>query len=127
MRRAERLLVVDDQVDFGAFIRRVARNLGLEVEITSTSKSFKAIYPRFDPTIITLDILMPDDDGIELVRWLARMNCTARIIIISGFHLRYAKAAESLGNVAGLTAITQLRKPLSVADLERALSQPIAG
>lgn len=117
-----RLLLIDDEVDFGVFVRRVAQKLGLEVELTTRARDFKEAYKRFDPTIIVLDIVMPDVDGIEMMQWLNKEKCTARIVIISGYDPNYAKMAETLGNVAGNRSITRLRKPVSVADLETALA-----
>jgi DNA-binding response OmpR family regulator len=116
----KRLLVIDDAADFGAFVRRVAVKFDFEVEVTTDPREFKEIYKRFDPTIIVLDIVMPDTDGIELVRWLVTARCTARIIIVSGFNPSYARMADTIGSVAGLTSITRLSKPVRVADLRRA-------
>lgn len=116
----ERLLVIDDEVDFGSFLRRVAQRLHFEVEVTSQPEAFKEAYGRFQPTVVALDVVMPEADGIELIRWLAGMQCKARIVIISGFDPNYARAAETLGSIGGLSSITRLQKPVSIADLERA-------
>ena len=117
----ERLLVVDDEADFGAFVRRVAKKLDFEVEVTTQARDFKQIYKRFDPTVIVLDIVMPEVDGIELIQWLAAVRSLARIIIISGFDPHFSKAAEVLGKVQGIGSIVRLKKPVSVSDLESAL------
>ncbi len=45
---AGRLLVVDDEADFGASVRRVAKGLGFEVEATTNGRDFKQAYERFD-------------------------------------------------------------------------------
>jgi DNA-binding response OmpR family regulator len=118
----KRLLVVDDEADFGAFVRRVAEKLDFEVVVTTNARAFKEIFHRFDPTVIVLDIVMPDTDGIELVQWLANMQCKARIIIISGFDPNYTRMADILGSAAGISSITRLTKPVTVADLGKALS-----
>jgi DNA-binding response OmpR family regulator len=118
----KRLLIVDDEPDFGAFVRRVAERLDFEVKVTTNPRAFKEIFHRFNPTVLVLDIVMPDEDGIELVRWLATMQCTARIIIITGFDPNYTKIADVLGSAAGIASITRLTKPVSVADLGNALS-----
>jgi DNA-binding response OmpR family regulator len=115
-------LIVDDEADFGAFVRRVAQKLDFEVEVTTTAAGFKESYSRFKPTIVVLDIVMPDVDGIELIRWLAAAHCAARVVIISGFDPYYAMAAEKFGDIGGLTSIQRLTKPVSLADLESALT-----
>ena len=39
----------------------------------------------FQPTVIILDMIMPGMDGNEIVLWLAKQRCTARLIIITGY------------------------------------------
>jgi CheY-like chemotaxis protein len=117
----ERILVIDDEADFLTFVRRVTQKLDCELEVTTDADAFKQIYARFNPTVIVLDIVMPQTDGIELIRWLAGMGCTARIVVISGFDPNYSKMAQTLGSVSGLASIVRLPKPVSVADLKSAL------
>jgi DNA-binding response OmpR family regulator len=119
---ARRLLVIDDEIDFGRFVSRVASPLGYEVEITTQGKDFKAAVPRFQPDVIVLDIVMPDIDGIELIQWLAARRMAARIVVASGFNPYYAKMAQMLGSVHGKLSITTLLKPIAIADLKAALS-----
>ena len=121
---ANRLLIVDDEPDFAAAVRRVAEKLDFVVEATTRGRDFKEIYQRFDPTVIILDMIMPEVDGIELMDWLASVKSTARIIIISGFTPLYAKTAASLGEAKGLTSILRLVKPVSLATLTAALQEP---
>jgi DNA-binding response OmpR family regulator len=117
----KRLLIVDDEADFGATVRRAAEKLGYEVEVTTRARDFKDVYNRFDPTVVILDIVMPDVDGIELVEWLASVRSGARIIIISGYTPIYAKLAVTLGEAKGLLSISRLAKPVSLAALTEAL------
>jgi DNA-binding response OmpR family regulator len=117
----KRLLIIDDEADFGTSVRRVAEGLGFAVEVTTRASDFKAVCQRFDPTVVILDMIMPDVDGNELIKWLASIKSTARIIIVSGFTPLYAKTAESLGKAYGLLSISRLMKPVSVAVLSAAL------
>ena len=41
---AERLLVVDDEPEFGEFVRKVAVELGYEVRVTTHGLEFQAAY-----------------------------------------------------------------------------------
>jgi DNA-binding response OmpR family regulator len=116
-----RLLIVDDEPDFGTFVRRVAEKLGYEVRVTANAQDFKSTYTQFDPAIIVVDILMPDVDGIELIQWLRSKQSKARILIISGYNPRYAKMAEDIGSKT--MSVERLAKPVSVADLEAMLKR----
>jgi DNA-binding response OmpR family regulator len=119
--KPKRLLVIDDAPDFGAFVRRVAERLDFQTEVTADPRTFKNLYQSLDPTVILLDIVMPEADGIELLTWLRSANCRARVLLISGFDPRYAEWAVRLGGAGG-PPVKRLNKPISVADLEAALA-----
>jgi DNA-binding response OmpR family regulator len=118
----KRLLVIDDEAAFGAFVSRVAQDMGFEVQVTTRASDFKNLYASFKPTHLVLDMVMPEADGIELVRWLAAEGCTAQIIIVTGHHPRYAAAAQLIGEVQGLPRIVTLAKPVPLATLRAALA-----
>ena len=127
---SKRILIIDDEPDFLILVRRVAESLGYEVETAMQGAEFKEAYTRFDPTVVILDMIMPEVDGIELVVWLASVRCAAKIIIISGFSASYAKSAVTIGEAKGLRSISQLAKPVSLGilttTLTDALLQPTA-
>jgi len=122
MSAQRRLLIVDDEPEFGEYVKRVAAELGFSVEVTHAASDFMELYRSFDPTVIVMDILMPHMDGIELVQWLAGNGCSARVILASGYNPRYAKAAETLAQEIGSLEVTTLQKPVRVPDLRAALA-----
>lgn len=120
---AGRLLVVDDEPDFGEFVRKVAVDMDFEVTVTNSGRDFKAAYPDCDPTICVLDIIMPYTDGMELMTWLAEQNCTAKIIVATGYTGKYGGMAANLGEASGLSMVTVLNKPVAIGQLRAALSE----
>ncbi len=118
-----RLLVVDDEPDFGEFVREVAEDLGYEVRVTTRGNDFKLLYEAFNPTVILLDIVMPEIDGTELVFWLAERHCTAEIIVATGYNPSYVAVASAIGQGKGLGSVTTLTKPIPIAKLRAALPQ----
>ena len=75
----------------------------------------------YDPTTIVLDIVMPDIDGFELVKWLRDRGCSTKIIVASTGNLDYAKLASSLGRGRGLD-ISVVEKPYEVEKQQEALA-----
>ena len=118
---AGRLLICDDEERFGRFVQRVAMDLDFEVRVTSSADDFIAAYDDFEPTVIVLDMIMPDMDGNELILWLAQRQCPADLIICTGYNPDYATNAKILAEFKGLKSVTTLRKPVSVAPLRQAL------
>lgn len=117
----KRLLIVDDEPRFTAFVERVAQPLGYDVEITNHGREFQAAYRRKRPDIVVIDMVMPDIDGNELVLWLVEQRCNADIIIITGYHPDYAVNARMLAEFKGLRSVSTLSKPVSVGRLRDAL------
>lgn len=119
---AKRLLVVDDEPKFAAFVGKVAARLGYDVETTNHGREFQAAYRRKMPDIIIVDMVMPDIDGNELILWLVEQKCEADLIIITGFSPDYAVNARVLAEFKGLRSVTTLSKPVTVARLREALA-----
>jgi CheY-like chemotaxis protein len=120
-----RLLIVDDEPAFGEFVRKVASGLDYAVEVTSDGHAFKQRYDNFEPTVVVVDLIMPDIEGIELVQWLAKRRTDALIIVVTGYSPEYAALAKMLAEGRGLGSVITLTKPIKVAALRRALNQAV--
>lgn len=118
----KRLLIVDDEPRFAAFVGKVATPLGFDVEITTHGRDFQRAYERCKPDLIIIDMVMPDIDGNELVLWLVGRGCEADIIIITGYSPDYAVNARILAEYKGLRSVRTLSKPISVARLRQTLT-----
>ena len=119
---SQRLLIIDDDPEFGQFVRNVAEEMDFEVRVTTQAPHFKEAYGAFDPMVIVLDVIMPGTDGIELVNWLADRHYRGKLIIVTGFTPQYAKMASTLSAVQGMTSVTALYKPVDLAKLQAALA-----
>jgi EAL domain-containing protein (putative c-di-GMP-specific phosphodiesterase class I)/FixJ family two-component response regulator len=112
-----RLLVIDDQPEFATFVARVARMAGYEARETTTPDAFRNLFASWGPTHVVLDLMVPDVDGVELLRFLAEQTLKAKIIILSGMEPRVLEAAGRLAEARGLEVVSTLQKPVRAADL----------
>ncbi len=120
-------LIIDDDADVREVIAQFARRLGYEVTVVGSGADFRAAFDEGGADAVVLDIVMPDEDGIELLRWLATRRCRARVVIASGHDPIYSRSALRLAEADGLD-IVALRKPLMMRDLEAAFfGMPCAG
>ena len=117
-----RLLVVDDQADILEFIATVAELVGYRVATAQNAERAFALLREFDPSLVILDLQMPDVDGVELIRQLATYGTRAPILISSGMDPRVLASVEQLGLTQGLNMIGTLQKPLALPDLEAILA-----
>lgn len=120
--RPARLLVVDDEPEVRELIMEVALDAGLEVAEAGSLAELKAALDDFRPNVISLDLQMPDADGIEHLRYLAEAGCQATVILVSGFDRALLESARKLGAHLGLTLGEALTKPLSMRDLSAYLA-----
>lgn len=116
-----RLLIMDDEPEIRDLIRDVAEHAGLVVKDVGNEQDFKRELTEFQPDIIVLDVVMPDIDGITLVRYLAEKRSQARVIIISGYGNDYVTNARRIGTDFGLHDIQGLIKPFPLSALRTAL------
>lgn len=114
---ADRILVVDDHREFGEFVQRVAEKEGFAVTVVDTAEAFRAVYPKVLPALVCLDIVMPMEDGIELISWLARQRAPSAIFVITGHDPSFARAAVEIGRSRGLNIAGVLQKPVSLVSL----------
>jgi CheY-like chemotaxis protein len=117
-----RLIVIDDGKEVAESIRRLGEAEGFEVRVAHDGESFKAAYEGFAPDAIVTDVLMPDMDGLEVLRYLAKRECQAGIIIVSGSDETLRGMAEKLGRARGLNIVASMAKPLRAADLRAKLA-----
>ncbi|CDI01674.1 MAG: response regulator [Candidatus Competibacter denitrificans] len=118
---AKRLLIVDDEAEFGEFVRRVAVDIGYEVMVTTNGLDFQKGFASFQPNKIILDMVIPDIDGNELLLWLLEQGYASDLIITTGFSPDYARDAKILAEFKGLPSVSILVKPVRLAQLRGAL------
>lgn len=118
-----RLLIMDDEPDFAEYIGIVGEQLGYETLKINDSREFKKAYVKFEPDVLVLDMVMPEIDGVELIKWLVDQNAAVKVVIVSGYNPLYSKMAEVLSEAGGLSDVTTLQKPVRIDVLKDALAR----
>ncbi|MDH3365901.1 MAG: response regulator [Thermoplasmata archaeon] len=106
------ILVVDDS----EFMRRVIRNIleggGHKVIEARNSEDAIRVFSELGADVITMDIVMPETDGIETVKRLRDVNGRVKIIMISALgHQRTVMRALEAG------ALDFIMKPFTSDDV----------
>ena len=79
-----RLLVVDDSNVIRRRIERVHDLLGIEfVGAARNGREALELHAKLQPTIVTMDLTMPEMDGAECVAQLVERDPNIRILVIS--------------------------------------------
>ena len=116
------ILVLDDDPDMGSFVSFVANGLGLLCTSTTTSYEFLSEL-KHETALILLDVMMPDVDGVQVLRLLAQQECKTNIVLMSGISNRLMEAADVLAKALGLSVVGRLQKPFRLSALETLLKE----
>jgi EAL domain-containing protein (putative c-di-GMP-specific phosphodiesterase class I)/ActR/RegA family two-component response regulator len=113
-----RLLVVDDDSEVGAFFGQVGEDLGFETKVLLDPNQFAQTILDFSPTVLLLDLQMPGRDGIELLRELSTLDRRPKVLIASGLDSRVLTTASELGISMGVDVAGAFCKPIALDELE---------
>ncbi len=109
---AMRALVVDDEESLADLVAMSLRYEGWDVKTAHTVKQAVSAADHFTPDIAVLDIMLPDGDGVALMKTLRQTHQGLPVLFLT------AKDAVS-DRVAGLTAggDDYVTKPFSLEEL----------
>jgi signal transduction histidine kinase/ActR/RegA family two-component response regulator len=68
------VLVVDDDPHALEFVRTALEQSGAEVAIASSAREGRDRFTREPPDVILSDLLMPDEDGLDFIRDIRRLD-----------------------------------------------------
>ena len=127
-----KILVVDDQASVRWVVARLLTSLGAgRVETASNgAEAIAIIEAAAEPcTVAICDLSMPDGDGLEFLRNLARLARRPAVILMSGKDRVILESARQLGESLAVTILGTITKPLTgvaLMQLLDTLSQPEA-
>ena len=119
--RSYKLMIVDDS---NIMRRRIERSQQFEeLELVGTaSNGIEAIemFRKMDPDVITMDLTMPQMDGIECIENIVKLKPAVRILVISALADK-ATAVEAMEKGAN----GFLNKPFTDRQLNEAIAELI--
>jgi EAL domain-containing protein (putative c-di-GMP-specific phosphodiesterase class I)/ActR/RegA family two-component response regulator len=110
---SRQILVLDDDPAVGQTIQWIAESLGFAAEFVTRPEEFFRLLDQLSPEFITIDLVMPELDGVEIMRLLAARKCKSKIIISSGMGTRVLDAARRSAAEHGLDILGVISKPIS--------------
>ena len=97
------ILVIDDEAQMRRLLARILNGAGHTVHQAKNGEEGLRLFHQVHPALVITDIVMPDMEGIELIRKLHEEAPTLPILAISGGrHPLYLRAATGLGATAAL-------------------------
>ncbi len=118
-----RILVVDDEPDICALVKDILEDEGFKVTVADNAQTARAQFSARRPDLVLLDIWMPGEDGISLLKsWQEDAPSNTPVVIMSG-HGTVETAVEA----TRLGARGFIEKPLTTAKLLQSVQTALAG
>lgn len=111
-RKKEIVLIIDDDVDFSAFLSKRLALHGFEVVEAGTAEEGLEKIGLFRPNVALVDVKLPDRSGVELITAVRTLDPDLPVIMVSGFgEPKLVVSAMHAG------AVDYVQKPVEDAEL----------
>lgn len=117
----KKLLIVDDSNIIRSKIARSLTEFGIEiVGMAANGRDAVLRFPKARPDLVTMDLTMPEMDGLECIRELRKIDPKVRILVVSAL-------ADKSTAIQALKEGAQgfLCKPFTEDELTEAISELI--
>jgi DNA-binding NtrC family response regulator len=84
MKRKRRILVIDDEPSMTEWLRTLFSHAGYDVKTALVGTRGEELFRTARPDAVVTDMLLPDIDGIELVRRFRRIDPEVEVVVITG-------------------------------------------
>lgn len=119
-----RLLILDDDATVGQTLLAAAQACGFEGRLCDTPAAFAAALQAWSPTHVAIDLHLAGSDGLQALREMAALPCSATVIVCSGSGADELDAALAQARALGLPTAGALAKPFRLAALRALLTGP---
>src|SRR5688500_20146308 len=83
-KRRRRVLAIDDEPAMTEWLKMVIEAEGYEVRTALIGTRGEEIFKQWRPDVVVTDLMLPDLDGIALLRRFKDIDSSPEVIIISG-------------------------------------------
>ena len=109
------ILVVDDQKEMRAMVRRLLTEAGHEVAEAADGVAALAAFRAHPPALVITDIIMPGKAGIEVIATMKRERPEVKVLAMSGGGRTHVMDFLAIAQKTGADAT--LEKPFRKSDL----------
>jgi DNA-binding response OmpR family regulator len=82
----ERVLVVEDDATISKLLAIVLEHQGYEVRIAADCEQATIALQEGDPTLVLLDLMLPDGNGLDLLKWLRDdLGRNVPVVVLTAF------------------------------------------
>lgn len=80
----KRVLIIDDEPDVRDSVGKLLSRAGYDVRVVGTAAAGLELYQKEGADLVITDVIMPEQNGVDLIRALRAVGGVTPIIAISG-------------------------------------------
>src|SRR6188768_1825054 len=84
LKRKRRILAIDDEPSMTEWLKILLEHAGYEVKTALVGTRGEEIFKTWHPDAVITDMMLPDVDGIELVRKCKQLDPEVEVIVVTG-------------------------------------------
>ena len=116
-----RILIVEDDVDHGQSLLEAVQGMEFEAEWASSGSEGLAAFRERGADVVLTDLVMPDIDGIEVMRRIRELDDGRTPVIVMTAYGSVDSSVRAMKE----GAYDYLQKPLDIDDLEAKLGRAL--
>lgn len=120
---SKKVYMVDDDMQLCQLVSRVAQQMNIPFEYTVDSAGAVDFIQNSKPSHIIMDMVMPGQDGIEIILKLSDLDYEPLFLLVSGYGDIYTSAAEEFAHLKGFGNIQSAPKPFKMSFVRSFLEQ----
>lgn len=120
MTSSKAVYILDDDLQYASLLQKVVEKSCTNV-VSETSASIFLGMDVPGEYILILDLMMPEMDGIEVIRSLSKKPEDVSLILISGFDERVLHSAQLLAEAHGIEVLASFTKPIDIVEFAKLL------
>src|SRR6476660_7278931 len=122
MKKRNRVLAIDDEPSMIEWLKILLEHEGYEVRTAMIGTRGEEIFKTWKPDVVVTDMMLPDADGLELLRKFKQNYADTEVIVITG-HGSVPKAVEAMKAGAHSFVEKPIEPDTLLAMLERAIER----
>ncbi len=115
------LTILDDDKQYADLLAEFASGSGWSAIVETDPVAFLD-KDLSDTQVLVLDLVMPELDGIEIIREIAEKKSEIILILVSGFDARVLHSAQQLAEAHHIKVAASLTKPIPINEFIKVLA-----
>ena len=116
-----KILIIDDEYSILESLEMFLGEKGHYIYKAATGEEGLALFGKFKPDLVILDIRLPDKNGLDVLDEIQKDGASTKVIMITAFH-----DMETTIEAMKRGAYDYIHKPLDVDELEKAMNRALS-